>query len=92
MSQRCVRARVFGLVQGVGFRYFTQQEASRRGLVGRASNLADGSVEVMACGDPLQVAGLLDWLAHGPRTASVERVQVEELGALDREYDDFVAH
>lgn len=92
MSQRCVRARVFGLVQGVGFRYFTQREASRLGLVGRASNLADGSVEVLAAGEAEQVASLLSWLDSGPRTASVERVQLEELAELDRDYDGFFAH
>ena len=62
------------------------------GLVGRASNLADGSVEVMAAGTSEQVARLLIWLQSGPRTASVERLQVEELDRLDRDYAGFFAH
>lgn len=92
MSQRYICARVFGHVQGVGFRYFTQREASRLGLVGRASNLADGSVEVMAAGESDQVARLLSWLQQGPRTASVDQVQVDELNALDRDYAGFLAY
>jgi len=39
MSQiRSVRVQVYGIVQGVGFRYFTHQEASKLGLRGRATN------------------------------------------------------
>ena len=34
---RCVKVLVYGIVQGVGFRYFTQQEAHRLGLSGHAA-------------------------------------------------------
>lgn len=50
MAQVCTIAWVHGSVQGVGFRYTTQHEAQRLGLVGYARNLDDGSVEVVACG------------------------------------------
>lgn len=48
---KCVICWVYGQVQGVGFRYFTQQEALRLGIRGYARNLDDGSVEVVACGE-----------------------------------------
>ena len=35
---------VRGLVQGVGFRFFTEAAASREGLRGYVRNLADGQV------------------------------------------------
>ena len=39
-----------GQVQGVGFRWWTRSRALELGLVGSASNLADGRVEVIAEG------------------------------------------
>ena len=82
MSQiRSVRVQVYGIVQGVGFRYFTQQEASRLGLQGRATNLSDGSVEVLAQGNAQAVEKLIHWLESGPRTASVDYIEVTELAA-----------
>lgn len=41
---------VHGRVQGVGFRWWTRSRALELGLVGSASNLADGRVEVVAEG------------------------------------------
>ena len=78
---RSVRIQVYGIVQGVGFRYFTQQEASRLGLCGRATNLSDGSVEVLAQGDAQAVGKLVFWLKTGPRTASVDYIEITELAA-----------
>jgi acylphosphatase len=76
---RRIKVLVYGRVQGVGFRYFTQQEAQRLGLSGHATNLADGSVEVEAQGESDAVERLMAWLKSGPRTASVERIEVYEL-------------
>ena len=41
-------ARVRGLVQGVGFRWFARTRALDLGLVGSAENLPDGRVLVVA--------------------------------------------
>lgn len=76
--EKCVICWVYGKVQGVGFRFFTQQEAVRLGLRGYALNLDDGSVEVVACGNDEQVEKLLAWLkAGGPRSARVDKVLAE---------------
>lgn len=78
MSKVCIIAWVHGRVQGVGFRYTTQQEAQRLGLTGYAKNMDDGSVEIVACGEGEQVEKLLKWLkSGGPRSARVERVLSE---------------
>jgi acylphosphatase len=71
-----VRVTVTGRVQGVGFRYGTLQEARQRGLSGWVRNLADGSVEVVAQGPAAAVDHLVDWLAAGPRFASVTNLEV----------------
>jgi acylphosphatase len=41
---------VHGQVQGVGFRWWTRARALELGLVGSASNLPDGRVEIVAEG------------------------------------------
>lgn len=41
---------VKGVVQGVGFRWWTRSQALELGLVGYARNLTDGRVEVCAQG------------------------------------------
>ena len=72
------RFRIYGHVQGVGFRYFTWQYALKIGVTGCVRNLADGSVEVIAAGSESQIDALDAWLQHGPRTAIVDNVFVED--------------
>ena len=68
------RFRIYGHVQGVGFRYFTWQYALKIGVTGFVHNLADGSVEVVAVGSESQIDTLNAWLQHAPRTAIVDNV------------------
>ncbi len=70
-------AKVIGEVQGVSFRYYTFQQARTLGLSGYVRNLADGTVEVVAEGEPGAVENLLSWLRIGPPSAHVERVQFQ---------------
>ena len=67
---------VSGRVQGVSFRYFTQQCAHKLGLVGFARNLADGCVEVIAQGDAESLMSLKAYLQRGPEHAEVKDVIV----------------
>ena len=79
---------IYGLVQGVGFRFFTWQTANKIGVVGSVRNCNDGSVEVIAQGTEEQIARLREWLQHGPRSARVERViEVDYKG--DKVFEDF---
>ena len=70
----CLRCTISGQVQGVFFRASTLEQAQMLGLVGHVKNLADGRVEVLACGDELAIDALKRWLAHGPRYAEVTAV------------------
>ena len=70
----CRKYRVEGRVQGVWFRESTRQEAEKLGITGYAINLADGSVEVLACGDPEVLDRLAAWLQQGPPMARVTSV------------------
>ena len=71
----CARYIVGGTVQGVFFRASTRDEAVRLGLDGYARNLADGRVEVLACGPESAIAELQRWLHHGPPLARVMAVE-----------------
>ncbi len=71
----CVRCIVSGRVQGVFFRASARAEAVRLGLTGYARNLADGRVEVLACGEPAAIAELERWLHHGSPLARVTSVE-----------------
>ena len=76
---------VSGIVQGVGFRYFTQDEAERLHLSGYVRNLRDGRVEVYAIGTPENLARLRTILERGPRGAMVQHV-VEDPAELDPKF------
>jgi acylphosphatase len=75
VSRRCF---VSGRVQGVYFRGSTATRARALGVTGYAHNLADGRVEVLACGEAAAVQALCEWLRRGPPTARVVEVVVEE--------------
>jgi acylphosphatase len=71
----CLRCLVSGRVQGVFFRATTRQQALGLGLTGYVRNLADGRVEVFACGEPEAVGRLGAWLRQGPELARVDELQ-----------------
>ncbi len=83
----CRRFLVSGKVQGVWFRASTRDEAGRLGLQGHAINLADGRVEVVACGDPAALELLERWLWRGPELAKVDGVSAED--APEQTFDGF---
>ena len=68
-------ANVHGFVQGVGFRWYVEHEASRLGLDGWVANQSDGSVEVVAEGRPDVLERLVAALWQGPPGASVRDVR-----------------
>lgn len=83
MARVSRRFLVTGKVQGVYFRHSARLEALRLGLAGLARNLPDGSVEVIAHGDPAAVADLRAWLGRGPASARVEGVEEFDHPAVD---------
>jgi acylphosphatase len=83
-----VHLRVVGRVQGVGFRWATQDEAERLGLRGWVRNTDDGSVEVVAEGDEEVVDRFLAWCRRGPTGARVDRVH-ERRTAATGEFERF---
>ena len=77
---------ISGRVQGVGFRWFTQDTASREGVTGWVRNLPDGRVEALVEGDDEAVTRVERAIRSGPRGARVDEVFVdaEEPGGYRR--------
>ncbi len=72
-----------GRVQGVGFRYFVQDKAMELHVTGWVRNRWDGSVEVVAEGERLQLESLLTALRRGPRGSLVLGVKPDWLPASE---------
>ncbi|HKV62713.1 MAG TPA: acylphosphatase [Candidatus Acidoferrum sp.] len=88
MSDTKIAKRYFvsGMVQGVGFRYFTQAAAEKLRVSGFVRNLHDGRVEVFAMGAPHQHQEFRAILERGPRFSSISAVQ-EESATPDPQYE-----
>lgn len=68
-----------GRVQGVGFRWFTQNSAAAHGVTGWVRNRREGSVEAELHGSDADVQAVLDALAQGPSGAHVDEVTVTDV-------------
>ncbi|MER9103197.1 acylphosphatase [Mesorhizobium sp. M0848] len=77
--RREVLTRVYGNVQGVGFRAWARHQATSLGLAGWIRNEADGSVTARIAGLDEAVSTMIERLWKGPAGASVSRVDVDEL-------------
>ena len=75
MHRACII--VSGLVQGVFFRAFAQENALQLGLKGFVRNLSSGEVEAVVEGDEDGIEKLIGKLKAGPPAARVENVDVK---------------
>jgi acylphosphatase len=83
---------VSGMVQGVGYRFFTQRAAERLRIGGFVRNLWDGRVEVFAMGTPEQHKELRRLLERGPMSCDVTEVLEEPAAAEAQHEGGFVIH
>ena len=70
---------ISGRVQGVGFRFFTEAAAAREGLQGWVRNLPDGRVDITVEGDADAIERFERDIRHGPPSARVSDVDVEDI-------------
>ena len=68
---------VKGVVQGVGYRYYTVREAKQLGLHGTVRNALNGDVEITVEGEQALVLSLLKNLRIGPRFSHISDIKVE---------------
>ena len=69
---------IIGRVQGVGFRYFSQEAAVREGVYGWVRNVPDGNVEIDAEGEAEAIERFEHRIRQGPRGARVDQVNASE--------------
>ncbi len=84
-----VKLTVSGRVQMVGFRYFTVKAASRTGLKGYVKNLPSGKVEIVACGEKLNLKKFIEAVKEGPPAAEVRGVKADWTYPAGEEFKDF---
>lgn len=77
MQLTCVRLVVEGIVQGVGFRFFTKQQAEKHNITGWVKNKENGTVEIVAEGERDQVDRFIEKVRKGPLGSRVEHVSME---------------
>ena len=86
-EQTVVRTRVLigGLVQGVGFRAYTQRQAQQGRLSGWVRNLPDGRVETEVQGSRPAIDAFVAALRKGPYLSRVDTIEIEwmEVGGQD---------
>ncbi|HAT8180660.1 TPA: acylphosphatase [Legionella pneumophila] len=79
----CMRCYVSGRVQGVWYRASAKKMAEQLMIGGWARNLADGRVEVFACGKEDKLEEFYTWLQQGPLNARVDACIREDLPWVD---------
>ncbi len=83
----CLRARISGRVQGVGYRYFALNHAKELEVKGWVQNIPGGGVEAVLEGDRKSVGELLNQLKTGPAQALVSGIDISEVKC--KGFEDF---
>jgi acylphosphatase len=80
---KATRLLIGGMVQGVGYRFFTQRVARNLGIRGYVRNLPDGRVEAVAAGPAGKLQAFVDQVRAGPSGAWVSDVESTEVDLDD---------
>jgi acylphosphatase len=67
-----------GRVQGVGYRYFVQQQAETLALNGWTRNLSDGRVEILVEGEEVVLLSFVEQCQSGPPLSIVTGIALNE--------------
>ena len=69
--------KITGKVQGVGFRFFVQQQAQKLGINGWVSNKSNGDVEALAQGEKADLEQFIAKVKEGTTFSRVDNVNLE---------------
>ncbi|MFP4380131.1 MAG: acylphosphatase [Candidatus Sumerlaeia bacterium] len=72
------KLRISGRVQGVGFRYYTQNTAQKMGVTGWVRNASDGTVEAEAQADKETLERFIGKVRKGPPASSVDKIDASK--------------
>ncbi|MBO8160793.1 MAG: acylphosphatase [Thermosipho sp. (in: Bacteria)] len=82
-----IKLNVFGIVQGVGFRYYIKTKAKAFGIKGYVKNELDGSVTIVAGGNEVQLEALKEYIKIGNGYSHVKEIIETEISP--QKFDDF---
>ena len=80
MANRAVHVTITGQVQGVGFRWWTVNQAKTLGLYGWVRNRTDGSVEATFFGKEAAIMDIIGRCWSGPAVAVVDNIKINKAG------------
>ncbi|RLD14334.1 MAG: acylphosphatase [Caldiserica bacterium] len=83
-----IEVKIYGIVQGVGFRFYAQFRALELGIKGYVKNNFDGSVTFVGEGDEEDLKKMVEYLKKGPTGAVVQKIDIDWKEAKD-EFKDF---
>ena len=82
--QKSYQIKVYGRVQGVGFRWFAQNLAQECHIVGWVQNENDGTVDMKIQGDAVDMTNFLEKVKRGPGPYShVEKIVKQPIASFD---------
>lgn len=85
---KTIKLEVYGLVQGVGFRFMTKKLADELGVKGIVMNRNDGSVYIEAQADPMTLQQFISQVKLSPSpNGRVDGVHIAEIDHTP--YNDF---
>ena len=85
---KTIKLEVYGLVQGVGFRFMTKKLADELGVKGIVMNRNDGSVYIEAQADPMTLQQFISQVKLSPSpNGRVDDVHIAEIDPAP--YKDF---
>lgn len=86
----CIVLKVYGMVQGVSFRYYARQKAEQLQLTGWARNCADQTVEFLVCGKQEDLNSFTAWTKKGPPYARVKKVEIRPIDQPAPQLTNFI--
>ena len=84
---KTIRVKISGQVQGVNFRKYIKEEATKMGLKGHVRNLESGEVEVIIEGSPESVDIMVLCCKKGAPHSVVKDIDTQEMNHIG--FDDF---
>ena len=88
MKQVRMRILIEGRLQGMNFRYHTQQQAKKLGVTGFVRALSDGRIEIEVQGDQNKVEKILAWCQEEPQSSQIKSILYRYDEPYER-YSDF---
>jgi len=82
------KVKIYGMVTGVFFRFFTRQNAKRLGLKGFVKNVGD-HLEAIFEGDEKAIDEMIEICKRGPPGSKVKDVDIKTVTDYIGTFDDF---